>query len=1459
MDESKQHVKPCPMTSVNPLSRLFFWWLNPLFNVGYKRPLEETDMFNVLPEDDSENLCHRLEVEWNKELEKVKKNEKESASLSWALIRTFGKQYGLLGLIAFIEELTKVCQPLLLGGLIRYFDPKANVTQTEAYLYAMGVSLCAINLAVVHHPYFFGVQRIGMQIRIACCSLMYKKTLRLSNQAMGQTTTGKIVNLMSNDVRRFDLSVLFFHFLWIAPAMAVVGLIIIWHLIGPSVLAGYLVLLLLIPVQGYMGKLFAKLRRKTAVETDERVKVMNEIITGMRVIKMYCWEKPFGALIAKIRSKEMKRIRFGYHVTGCILGPFWASGQVISFFTFMTYVLLGNHLTSEKIWVTIALLNPLRLVALLYVPYAVLLYAETNITIKRLETFLSQEEISENSAIQHEKQRPLPADCGIVAKDVTAQWDKELEAPTLSEIDFESKPGKLLAVIGPVGCGKSSLLMSILGEIPVQKGTIDVKGQIAYSAQQPWVFSASLRQNIIFGRKFEATRYNKILKMTALSKDISMLSEGDLTLVGERGVSLSGGQRARVSLARALYYEADVYLLDDPLSAVDAAVGKHLFEKCIQGLLKDKARILVTHQLQYLKHADEILILKDGKIANRGTFSDLAAAGIDFASLLKRTEDEKMAEKKQTNPELLDDIFKENLTAKTQSMFNLSHSKFGEKTEESISLLKKDAQQLDSLSLSGLRERIKSDSSLGPQSNHILENAQSNPLLMSTETLNFETDHVCRNEEEKRSEGGVTVGIYKQYFKAGGGVPAIIFLLFLCILTQVGYVMCDFWLSYWSNKEVEYNMKRSIQDENLTSIYTTNTTHNSTDSDIYTQPWLNISGGTENEITPVDRNYYLYIWSGITIGVLVFSMARALYFFHMLVNAAETLHKMMFKSIVRAPVYFFDTNPVGRILNRFSKDVGQMDEMLPRAFFDFVQCFFLIIGIIVVTGIINPWVFIPTLPLCVLFFVIRHYYLSTSRDVKRLEGTTRSPVFSHLSASIQGLHSIRAFKAEETFTHEFDKHHNLHTEAWFLYLATTRWFAIRLDFICALFITSVSFCSVLAAGSLNGGLVGLTMTYSMAMMGMFQWAVRQSAETETQMTSVERIIEYTHLQSEAELDSGPNSKPPSDWPKHGIITGEKASFKYSEEAPVVLKNLYFCVRAQEKVGIVGSTGAGKSSLISMLFRLAEPSGKLLIDGVSITEIGLHDLRGAMAIIPQDPVLFSGTIKHNLDPFNVHSDPDLWQALEEVELKSAVDELPGGLDSEISEGGTNFSVGQRQLLCLARAVLRRNKILIIDEATANVDPRTDQLIQQTIREKFVDCTVLTIAHRLNTVMDSERIMVLHDGCIKEFDEPQELLQNENSLFSEMVKSSGAEAGHLKQLAKEAFYKRHPNDSIEDNPASNSNINDVNSISNHSDKLQNNPSDEVEINDTISKDDLNDVVSPGDVNVNEIKASENAVKT
>ncbi|XP_064556495.1 probable multidrug resistance-associated protein lethal(2)03659 isoform X2 [Drosophila montana] len=1040
---------------------------------------------------------------------------------------------------------------------------------------------------------------------------------------------------------------------------------------------GVTLMLLFMPLQSYLARRTSTLRLLTALRTDERVRMMNEIISGIQVIKMYAWEKPFGKLVELTRSNEMICIKKVNYIRGILIAFGMCLSRTFAFVSLVGFVLLGNILTAGEAFFITAYYSLLQRAVTSFFPMSISQLMELQVSIKRLETFMNREERQLKDSETDKDKFVLNGDVIrnknseeslVEFSQFNAKWDTNATENTLENINLKLGRRQLVAVIGPVGSGKSSLIQSILGELPCEKGSLKVNGKFSYAAQEPWLFTGTVRENILFGLTLDKHRYRTVVKKCALENDLELLPQGDKTIVGERGASLSGGQKARISLARAVYRRADIYLLDDPLSAVDTHVGRHLFDQCMRGYLRSELVILVTHQLQFLELADLIVIINKGQISAMGTYTTMQRSGLDFAQLL-------------ASPNKAIGEFDENAGDSLDKKFNRQTS------------------QTDSI----------------------------NSVSSLTESIAPEEPTAC---QETRVEGKIGLGLYREYFTAGSGWFLISLLVFLCLGTQIVGSSADVFLSYWVDK----NKNAADRDSDSLDIY---------------------------------------YFTALNIAVIVFTLVRTMLFYILAMRSSTKLHNAMFRGITRAAMYFFNTNPSGRILNRFSKDLGQIDEILPTVMLDVIEIFLSLTGIIVVICITNPYYLILTLALGIVFYYIREFYLKTSRDVKRLEAVARSPIYSHLSASLNGLPTIRAMEAQKALIAEFDNLQDLHSSGYYTFLSTNRAFGYYLDCFCTLYIVIIILNYFINPPE-NSGEVGLAITQAMGMTGMVQWGMRQSAELENTMTAVERVVEYDEIEPEGEYESQPSKKPPITWPEQGKIVADDLSLRYfpDPQSKYVLKSLNFEIKPMEKVGIVGRTGAGKSSLINALFRLSYNDGSIIIDSRDTSELGLHDLRSKISIIPQEPVLFSGSMRYNLDPFEEYSDAKLWDALEEVKLKPVISELPSGLQSKISEGGTNFSVGQRQLVCLARAILRENRILVMDEATANVDPQTDALIQATIRNKFRECTVLTIAHRLNTIMDSDKVIVMDAGQLVEFGSPYELLTEcESKIFHSMVMETG----------------------------------------------------------------------------------------
>ncbi|CAG9854733.1 unnamed protein product [Phyllotreta striolata] len=1288
---NKTKRKKNPLDNSNIFSSVLFCWLLPLFVKGFRKNLTENDLYEHRRSHDSNVLGDKLEQQWIKQTKKSK-----NPSLIKAIVNVFFTEVVLINIVVIMAEVIRISQPFLITSLIKVYEAnRANEDKNEVYFYAALIILTSFIACNLGHNFSLMLLQLGMKLRLSCSSLVYRKSLRLSKSALVETTIGQMVNLLSNDVGRFDIGILFFHNIYIAPTETLVVMYLLYRNVGWTALSGAILLLLFIPFQSWLGKKTSQYRLGTAIRTDERVRLMNEIIAGIQVIKMYTWEYPFAKLVEFVRMKEMKYIRYTSVIRAILMSCILMLNRCAIAASILVYVLTGNSLTATYAYTVTSYYRLLYTITNFF-PTAISQAAEMYISTKRLKTFLMYDEVhyentrkksTENGKSPYIEMTNTGNHSGVFIKNASAKWLKTSQENSLQDITMEVTSGKLAAVVGAVGSGKTTLLHIIMNELELVSGSVRVEGIVSYASQEAWLFGGTVRQNILFGQKFNQKKYDEVIRVCALRRDLALLPYGDRTLVGERGVALSGGQKARVNLARAVYKEADIYLLDDPLSAVDTHVGKQLFEDCICGYLNKKCVILITHQLQYLKNIKNIYLLKDGKVEVSGSYANLKNSNSDYSKIVADIEEEEEATK---------------------------------------------------------RKSVK---------------------LASQEKLdeNYEAQEL---HEEEKGVGKIAGRVYLNYAKAGGNKITGIVIASAFIICQVLDSLSEYFVTFWVN----------IQQTNNQNNYSNNTEESNATSQTENpfEDWL---------FTPIFIGDLTALYYALLIVILVILiLSRSLAFYKWCLDASTKLHNQMFVNIVNSPMRFFNTNPSGRILNRFSKDIGALDETLPMCMLDTIQIGLYVASISVVIGSLTVWIMIPTLVIAVLFYLMKVVFVHTTRDIKRIESVTRSPIFTHLSASLQGLTTVRAFKAQSILKSEFDNYQNLNSAAYFLYVGANRTFGFWLDFLCVVYVAMVILALLFVKSETYGGNMGLALTQAMALTGMFQWGMRQWSEFENQMTSVERVQEYADLKPETDEKT---FEPAEAWPERGQIEFRDTSLRYSPNDPYVLKNLDVIIRPMEKIGIVGRTGAGKSSLIQALFRLAPIDGEILIDDVDTKTIALNKLRSSISIIPQEPVLFSGTLRKNLDPFDEYQDDSLWNALKEVELKHAVKELPSGLDSKMAEGGSNFSVGQRQLLCLARAIVRNNKILVLDEATANVDPHTDDLIQKTIRRKFHNCTVLTIAHRLHTIMDSDKVIVMDAGEIVEFDQPYSLLQNHDGVFYSLVKQTGkATAKHLISIAEKS---------------------------------------------------------------------------
>ncbi|KRF85625.1 multidrug resistance-associated protein 1 isoform X7 [Drosophila virilis] len=1323
--------KEIPELSASFLSRITYSWFDRMALKGYRNPLEEKDLWDLRPQDSCKEVMPTFAHYWNKNVRKNYKRasggqepkaqfsngkvsfenpqsngrKKGMASIMPPIYRSFGGIFLFGSFFKLITDILTFAQPQVLSLIIGYVEDFAKVPQPEwkGIMYSILLFVLASAQTFILAQYFHRMFIVGLRIRTALINCIYRKALRISNAARKASTVGEIVNLMAVDAQRFMDLTTYLNMLWSAPLQIALALYFLWQQLGPSVLAGLAVMIIMIPLNGFIASRIKTYQIRQMKYKDERVKLMNEVLSGIKVLKLYAWEPSFEKQVLDIRDKEIATLRATAYLNASTSFLWSCAPFLVSLVTFATYVLIdeNNVLDAKKTFVSLSLFNILRF-PLTMLPMLITNLVQTQVSVQRINKFLNSEELDPNN-VQHDASKPHP----MSIENGHFSWGDEDEM-TLKNINMQVPKNNLVAIVGTVGSGKSSVIQALLGEMEKISGTVNTVGKMAYVPQQAWIQNATVRDNILFGKPYDRKRYNKVIDACALRTDIEILSAGDLTEVGEKGINLSGGQKQRISLARAVYHNADLYLLDDPLSAVDSHVGKHIFEEVIgpKGMLAKKTRVLVTHGITFLPQTDKIYVMKMGEISENGTYAELLKNRGAFADFLMQhlqegeEEEEELNQIKrqlsQTDPALVAPFEKAILLARTESL------------SDSISVT-----SADSLMGGSLRRRGKRQDSYDSNAS-----AASLKKKQEVEGKLIET--------EKSQTGGVDFAVYKHYIKSVGIFLSVATLV-LNFVFQAFQIGSNLWLTQWSNdKAVEHD----------TGL----------------------------------RNMYLGVYGAFGFGQVVTSFFSTLALSLGCIYSAAYLHETLVHFVLRWPMELFDITPQGRVVNRFSKDVDTCDNTLPLNLRVAVSQLFAVLATIVVISISTPIFLAVIVPIGFIYYFAQRFYVATSRQLMRLESVSRSPIYSHFGETVTGVSTIRAYTVQDRFIEESDNKVDKNQVCKYPSLIANRWLAVRLEMVGNLIILFASLFAVLG-GQTNPGLVGLSVSYALQVTQTLNWLVRMSSDIETNIVSVERIKEYGETKQEAAWELEEDKKKPKNWPEDGRVEFKDFQVRYREGLELVLRGVSFNISGGQKVGIVGRTGAGKSSLTLALFRIIESAGgKILIDGIDIATMGLHMLRSRLTIIPQDPVLFSGSLRSNLDPFEVKTDDEIWKALELSHLKAFAKSLTAGLNHEISEGGENLSVGQRQLVCLARALLRKTKVLVLDEATAAVDLETDDLIQKTIRSEFRECTVLTIAHRLNTILDSDKVIVLDKGQITEFDAPSALLADPKSAFFSMAKDA-----------------------------------------------------------------------------------------
>ncbi|CAM0912870.1 unnamed protein product [Alopecurus aequalis] len=1203
--------KVSPLAKAGFFSNMSFWWLNRLMKMGYEKPLEDKDV----PLLQTTDRAHNQYLMFLEKLNNKQSQSHDTPSILWTIVSCHKRAIFVSGFFALLKVLTLSTGPILLKAFINISLGKATF-KYEGFVLAATMFVCKCCESLSQRQWFFRTRRIGLQVRSFLSAAIYKKQQKLSNSAKMRHSSGQIMNYVTVDAYRIGEFPYQFHQTWTTSVQLCIALAILYNAVGAAVVSALAVIIITVLANAPLAKLHQKFQSKLMEAQDVRLKAMSESLVHMKILKLYAWEAHFKKVIEGLRESEYKwltafQLRRAYNSF-----LFWTSPVLVSAATFLTCYLLKIPLDASNVFTTVATLrlvqDPVR-----SIPNVIAVWIQAKVAFTRISKFLDAPEL--NGDVR--KKYSLGTDYPIAMNSCGFSWDENSSKPTLNNINLVVKAGEKIAICGEVGSGKSTLLAAVLGEIPKTEGT-------------------------------------ETLARCSLVKDLEMLPFGDLTQIGERGVNLSGGQKQRVQLARALYQNADIYLLDDPFSAVDAHTATSLFNEYVLSALSDKTVLLVTHQVDFLPIFDSILLMSDGEVIQSAPYQDLLADCQEFKYLVNAHQD----------------------TVGVSDIKNM---------------------------VSHREKEIPTKDTDGIHGNRYVESMKPPPV-----------DQLIKREERESGDSGLKP--YMLYLQQNKGFLYASLSVISHIIFTAGQISQNSW------------MAANVQNPRVSTLK------------------------------------LISVYIGIGLGTMLFVLSRSLFVVVLGVQTSRSLFSQLLSSLFRAPMSFFDSTPLGRVLSRVSADLSLIDLDIPFAFMFGLSSTLNAFSNLGVIAVVTWQVLFISAPMIVLAIRLQKYYLASAKELMRINGTTKSALANHLGESISGAITIRAFGEEDRFFAETLELVDKNAGPFFYNFAATEWLIQRLETMTAAILSSSAFVmALLPPGTFAPGFVGMALSYGLSLNNSFVNSIQKQCDLANKIISVERLNQYMDIQSEA-AEVIEENRPVPDWPQVGSVEIKDLKIRYRKDSPLVLHGITCKFEGRDKIGIVGRTGSGKTTLIGALFRLVEPAeGKIIIDSVDIGTIGLHDLRSRLGIIPQEATLFQGTIRYNLDPLGKFSDQQIWEVLGKCQLLEAVQEKEQGLDSLVSEDGSNWSMGQRQLFCLGRALLRRCRILVLDEATASIDNSTDAVLQKTIRTEFKHCTVITVAHRIPTVMDCDMVLAMSDGRAVEYDKPKKLMETEGSLFRDLV--------------------------------------------------------------------------------------------
>ncbi|XP_057844849.2 putative ABC transporter C family member 15 isoform X2 [Cryptomeria japonica] len=1276
VSEISENLKPkvTPYATASFLSRMSFSWMKPLLDVGHKKPLDIDDVPQVVDVHKADHVYRKFRNQLDA--------KGSGSSIAKILFLIVLKDVLFTGLLILIRSCSSYIGPYFIDNFVQCLAKKEQFA-SEGIILAFVFLLAKLVGSLSERHLTFTTVHICICVKAALTAALYKKGLMLSNQARQKHTSGEIINYMSVDAQRIEELSWYVHDIWAVPLQILLAMVILYQTLGLASLAGVAATVLVMMANSPLVKMQEKYNEKIMEEKDKRMKATSETLRNMRILKLQAWESRFLLKLETLRREECGWLKKYFYALSVTTFIFWGAPTFVSVVSFGSCIILGVPLTTGRILSALATFKILQ-EPINSLPDFISVIAQSKVSLDRIADFLNQEELQQDAV---EKVSKDSTDYAIEIQEGVFSWDPAAPTPTIRGLDVHIRKGIRVAVCGTVGSGKSSFLSCMLGEISKMSGVVKISGTKAYVSQSPWIPSGKIRDNVLFGKEWDKTRYESVLQACAFKKDLELFPYGDQTEIGERGINLSGGQKQRIQIARALYQDADIYLFDDSFSAVDAHTGTHIFQECLLGILGSKTVVYVTHQVEFLFAADLILVMRDGEITQTGKYEDILQSNTHFEELVGAHKKALKSIDDMENSEILSSqvLFEGSSTDKKTSVKDVNHEKL-QKAQK-------------------VHEEIESQNQ---RENEKDKEDRSSQLV----------------QEEEREKGRVSMWVYWSYISAaykGALIPIILLAHTVFELLQIG---SNYWIAW------------------ATPL-------------------------TEDQRPPVTKSFLILVYITLALCSSLCILARTILLCLTGFESAKQLFSKMHSCIFRAPTSFFDATPTGRILNRASNDQSQVDQVIPFQLGSVAFTFIEILGIIAVMSQVAWQVFIMFIPVLAICIWYQQYYIVTSRELSRLIGVCKAPIIQHFAESISGAATIRSFDQETPFMNR-----NLHlidgsSKPRFHKNGALQWLCFRLDLLSNLIVVfTMVLLLCLPESVINPSIAGLAITYGLTLNLAQALLIRYLCNLENNMISVERIVQYLRIPSEPPLIID-NCRPNSCWPSRGTIDITNLQVRYGPHLPLVLKGISCTFPGGKNVGIVGRTGCGKSTLIKSLFRIVDPvGGRIVIDGIDILTIGLHDLRSTLSIIPQDPTMFDGTTRNNLDPLGDYSDDQIQKALEKCQLGEIV-RSKEKLDSLVTENGENWSMGQRQLVCLGRVLLKQSRVLVLDEATASVDTATDGLIQQTIRNQFTDCTVITIAHRIPSVCNSDLVLVLSDGNIIEYDSPTKLLENKSSSFAKLV--------------------------------------------------------------------------------------------